>query len=183
MASAEPMGSAGTSWVEPPEALPGGDHEAFLGVPEAVSIWTACLLLRRHWSMTWEATKDAVCLLFIREDTGNNGKPKKNSDYIKCNTPETASFPLQWKCVYQSLPIYYFWWKHNLATELATILYSFYHQHPSYFLHSFSFFLECVVRRKMMFSQSALKNVLSPGCYSSKKCLLYFVWWYGSEIK
>lgn len=60
---------------------------------------------------------------------------------------------------------------------------SFFQQHCSSFLHSFPF-LEFVVRQSKVFSQTALKNVLShPGCYSPKKCILYFVCWYGSETK
>lgn len=60
---------------------------------------------------------------------------------------------------------------------------SFFQQHPSSFLPSFPFF-EFVVRQSKVFSQTALRKVLSlPGCYCPRKCILYFVCWYGSEIK
>lgn len=35
-------------------------------------------------------------------------KKKKKSDSSKCNIPETAFFPVQWKRIYQSLLVYCF---------------------------------------------------------------------------
>lgn len=180
------MGGAGTSWVE---ALPAPWGAAWRWSWGFSGCAWSCLYEQHVCSWedieVWlERQQQVLFVFYLLEKILEMMASQKNSEYYKCNTPETASSPLQWKCVYQSLPIYCFWWKHNLATELASNLYSFYYQHPSYFLHSCSFFLEFVVRWKKVFPQSALKNVFSWLLFFRKMLTIFcLVVWKWNKIK